>query len=103
MADYLTVVPKKLLQEIIIKATGRSDANPYVLDDHENTVFTLLNITSVEELPNLVASPLEVAKFVDSLFTHCNPDVLFLIGIYTMFVGDNYFKSMKLVEETMEA
>lgn len=57
----------------------------------------------MEELPNLVAGPLEVAKFVDLLFTHLNPDVLFLRGIRTMFMGNNYIQGLKLLEEAMEA
>ncbi|KAB1223043.1 hypothetical protein CJ030_MR2G022354 [Morella rubra] len=78
-------------------------------------VFTLLNIRGtcntlpqasdcrIEELPNLVASPLEVAKFMNLLFIHWKPDILFLRGIRTMFVGDNYFKGLKLVEEALKA
>lgn len=122
MADYLTALLKELLLEIILKATARIDAHPYVLDNIKNSVFTLLNIRGtcktlreasdcdvayrscrVEELPNLVAIPLEVAKFVDLLFIRRKPNVLFLRGICTMFVGDNYFKGLKMVEEDMEA
>lgn len=34
------------------------------------------------------------------LFIHCKPDILFLRGICTMFIGDNYFKGLKFVEAT---
>ncbi|KAB1206355.1 hypothetical protein CJ030_MR7G018914 [Morella rubra] len=104
MADYLTALPIVLLQEIIIKATVRSVwRDPYVLYDPENTVRTLLSVHErckilhkasncrdvyrachVEELPDLMASPPKVARFVDSLFIHDNLDVLFLRGIRTM-------------------
>lgn len=53
----------------------------------------------MEELPDLVVYPLEVATFVDLLFVHRNLDVLFLRGINTMFVRNNYFRGLKLVEE----
>lgn len=106
MADYLSTLPKVLLQEIIIKATTRLMwRNPYVQDDPENTVNTLLSIRGtcktlreashcsevyqachLEELPNLMASPPEVAKFMGLLFVHRNLDVLFLWGIRTMFL-----------------
>lgn len=118
MVDYLTGLPRELLLEINIKATTNIIVDPY---ESENLVFILLNIRGtckslreasdcgvayracqVEELLNLLASPLEVASFVDLLFIHCIPDILFLMGIRTMFMGDNYFKGLKLVEEAME-
>ncbi|KAB1227986.1 hypothetical protein CJ030_MR1G022973 [Morella rubra] len=123
MADYLTVLPKALLQEIIIKATAKlAWRDPYVLYDLENTVQTLLSVRGtckilressdfrdvyrachVDELPDLVASSPEVARFVDSLFISRNLDVLFLRGIRTMFMEGTYSKGLKLVEEAMEA
>lgn len=56
----------------------------------------------MEELSNLVACPLEVAKFVNSLFVHHNLDVLFLRGIRTMFIRNHYARSLRLVEEATE-
>lgn len=109
MANYLIALPSELLLEIILKAS-------------EDSVFTLLNIQGtckvlrealnyevayrsccMEDLPNLVASPFEVTKFVDLLFTHRNFNFNFLMGIRTMFVRWNYFEGLKLVEEAMEA
>lgn len=97
MADYLTALLRELLLEIILKASDK---------ESEDSVFTLLNIRGtckalhkasdcevvyrscrVEELPDLVANPFELAKFVDLLFIHRNLDVLFLRGICIMFVG----------------
>lgn len=57
----------------------------------------------MEDIPNLVASPLKLAKFVDLLFIQCNPNVLFLREIHKMFLGWNYFKGLELVEEAMKA
>lgn len=93
MAYYLTALPSELLLKIIHKAS-------------EDLVFTLLNVRgtcktfrevldcevayrscSVEDLPNLVASPLEVTRHVDLLFIHHNPNVLFFRGLRTMFMG----------------
>ncbi|KAB1205853.1 hypothetical protein CJ030_MR7G027962 [Morella rubra] len=109
MAEYLIALPSELLLEIILKAS-------------EDLMFTLLNIRGtckvlrevsecevvylsyyMEDLPNLVANPYEVAKFVDLFFIHCNLNVLFLRGISMMFVGWNYFKDLELVEEAVEA
>ncbi|KAB1227985.1 hypothetical protein CJ030_MR1G022972 [Morella rubra] len=123
MTDYLTTLPKGLLQYIIIKATRRSPwRDPYFLDCPEIIVNTLLSVCGtckvfseasdcgdvyracrVEELPDHVACPLKEAKFVHLLFVHCNLNVLFLRGICTMFVRNNYFGGLKLVDEAMEA
>lgn len=39
---------------------------------------------------------------MDLLFTHRKPDVLFLRGICTIFVGWNYYKGFALVKDAME-
>lgn len=57
----------------------------------------------VEELPNLVACPFEVAKFMNFLFVHRNLDILFFRGIRTMFLKNHYLRGLKLLEEAMEA
>lgn len=121
MGNYLTTLPKGLLQDVIIKATKRIPwRDPYVPHCPENMVNTLMSICGtckalyeasdcgdiyrgcrVEELPNLVACPLKVAKFVNLLFVYRNPDVLFLKGIQNMFVRNNYSKGLRLVEEAM--
>lgn len=57
----------------------------------------------VEELPNLVTCPFEVAKFMNFLFVHRNLDILFFRGISTMFLKNHYLRGLKLLEEAMEA
>lgn len=98
------------------------ERDPYVPHCPENMVNTLMSICGtckalceasdcgdiyrgfrVEELPNLVACPLEVAKFVNLLFIYRNPDVLFLTGIRNMFFRNNYSRGLGLVEEAMKA
>lgn len=57
----------------------------------------------MEELPNLVACPLKVARFMNLLFVHRNPDILFLWGIRTMFVKNHYDRDLSLVKEAARA
>ncbi|KAB1219706.1 hypothetical protein CJ030_MR3G019159 [Morella rubra] len=83
MANYLIALLRELLLDIILKAITRTDLNPYVLDDIENSLFTLLSICEtcktlcdaldcdityrschIEEILDLVTSPLKVSKFV---------------------------------------
>ncbi|KAB1213281.1 hypothetical protein CJ030_MR5G009624 [Morella rubra] len=117
MADYLTTLPKGLLQDIIIKATKRIPwRDPYVPQCPENMVNTLLSIHGmckafreasdygviyrschVEELPNLVVCPLEIAKFLNLLLVHRKLDVLFFRGILTMLVRNNYSRGLRLL------
>lgn len=52
----------------------------------------------MEELLDLVASLLEVAKFVDLLFIHCNPDVLFLEGYSHNVHGGQLFQRLEVGE-----
>ncbi|KAB1222990.1 hypothetical protein CJ030_MR2G020041 [Morella rubra] len=87
------------------------EANPAVArETGKLVVIELVNLclflpflTPLLVHPDLVVSPLKVAKFLDLLIIHRNPDVLFLRGIRTMFIEDNYYKGLKLEEKAMEA
>ncbi|KAB1228105.1 hypothetical protein CJ030_MR4G013707 [Morella rubra] len=58
MADYLTVVPKKLLQEIIIKATG----SPHLESGDVKLIFNFLG--PLNENQNMVwARQMTIRKF----------------------------------------
>ncbi|KAB1213595.1 Protein ECERIFERUM 26 [Morella rubra] len=91
--DHLTTLPNDLVVDIVLKAT-------------KELVFDLLNIRGVcriqrelssklivcqsclvMELPDFSKSLDQVRRFVELLLRHNNTDIIFLIGVHTMFVG----------------